>query len=178
VRAGRTCAPPDDGLAQAYRATVASLAAAGYEQYEISNFCRPGKASRHNRKYWTDGWFGGFGLGAHGYAAGARRGNRKDLDGYLDDLAHGRDPVAERDGWDARRRLEEALILGLRLVEGIDVGRLGERYGLDVRAAFAGAWERAERGGLVTWSGPQARLTEHGRLCSNELFAELLGGTG
>lgn len=63
---------------------------------------------------------------------------------------------------------------GLRLVEGLDLGALGRRYGIDVRKCFAGAWERAEQAGLVRWSGARARLTERGRLCSNELFADLL----
>ena len=67
-------------------------------------------------------------------------------------------------------------MFGLRLVEGIDASRLGLRYGVDVRDAFTVAWSRADEAELVEWHGDRARLTERGRLYSNELFADLLDG--
>jgi oxygen-independent coproporphyrinogen-3 oxidase len=175
VRSGRTHVADDDAMAGLYESTVGTLEAAGFETYEISNFAREGRRSRHNVKYWTDVPFVGFGLGAHGYVAGERRGNRADLDGYLEDLQAGRSPVATRDAFDPSRRLEEALFLGLRVAEGVDLDVLGARYGQDARTRFASAWERGEAAGLIVRSAGRVRLTTAGRVRSNELFVELIG---
>jgi oxygen-independent coproporphyrinogen-3 oxidase len=175
VRSGRTRVGDDDDLAAAYEATVDALARAGLPLYEISNFSRGGHRSRHNLKYWTDVPYAGFGLGAASYLDGVRRSNRRDLDGYVADLADSRSPVAESDPFDPGRRLEEALFLGLRVVEGVDVDALGARYGIDARRRFAPAWERARSAGLIAESGSRIALTPRGRLRSNELFAELVG---
>jgi len=171
VRSGRVRVADDDALARAYEETVEVLEDAGLRLYEISNFAREGHASRHNLKYWSDAPYGGFGLGAHAYAGGERRANRAELDAYLADLAAGRDPVVWTDPFDPQRRLAEALFLGLRVASGLDLAAVSERYGIDARAAFAEAWERAGEAGLVAWSGTTVRLTPAGRLRSNELFS-------
>jgi oxygen-independent coproporphyrinogen-3 oxidase len=175
VRGGRMQLHDEDELAAAYEATVETLARAGFDLYEISNFARGGRRSRHNLKYWTDVPYAGFGLGAASYLAGERRSNRRDLDGYLADLAAGRSPVAESDPFEAGRRLEEALFLGLRVVEGVDLAVLSRRYGIDARARFASAWERARASGSIEERGSRVALTREGRLKSNELFADLVG---
>jgi oxygen-independent coproporphyrinogen-3 oxidase len=174
VRSGRTRLADDEGLSEAYRRSVEVLADHGLEQYEISNFARPGSRSRHNLKYWSDQPYGGFGLGAHAYVDGRRRANRRDLSDYLRLVAAGEDAVELEDPWDPRRRLAEALILGLRRVEGVDLARLGERYGADVGDLFESAWDRARAAGLIESQGSRVALTPSGRLCSNELFAELI----
>jgi oxygen-independent coproporphyrinogen-3 oxidase len=171
VRSGRARIADDDALARAYEETVAVLERSGLALYEISNFAREGHASRHNLKYWTDAPYGGFGLGAHAYDGRARRANRSDLEGYVADVSAGRDPTASTDPWDAERRLSEALFLGLRVAVGIDLGAVSERYGIDARARYAEAWERATDAGLLAWDGSAVRLTAAGRLRSNELFA-------
>ncbi|HZN55195.1 MAG TPA: radical SAM family heme chaperone HemW [Candidatus Polarisedimenticolaceae bacterium] len=175
VRSGRVRIPDDDALAAMYETTVEALERAGYPLYEISNFSRSGHRSRHNLKYWTDAPYAGFGLGAHGYVAGERRSNRRDLDGYLSDLAAGRSPRSWTEAFDRARRLEEALFLGLRVAEGVDLAALARRYGLDPRTVYAAAWERAEAAGLIALEEDRVRLTPSGRVRSNELFAELIG---
>lgn len=180
MQAGRTARPEDDDLADAWEETTDYLESVGYRQYEISNFARtvPGerdRVSRHNLKYWQDLPYAGFGLGAHAYHQGERRGNRRDLDGYISDLAAGRDPVAELDRWDPVRRLEETLFMGLRLREGVDATRIGARYGLDLQESYRTVWENAEQEGLLVRSGDRIRLTRPGRLQSNAVFGALLG---
>jgi oxygen-independent coproporphyrinogen-3 oxidase len=171
---GATRIADDDSLAEAYDRSVSMLESHGLQIYEISNFARASRVSRHNLKYWTDQWYGGFGLGAHSYARGRRRANRADLDGYLAALDAGRDPLVWEDPWDARRRLDEALIMGLRLARGLDTERLGQRYEVNLRQVYRAAWDRGAAAGLIRWNGPRVRLTRRGRICSNELFAELL----
>lgn len=174
IRAGRVPAPDEDVLARAYEVTVAILEEEGLHAYEISNFCRPGARSRHNLKYWTDGPYAGFGLGACGYVRGERRANRRELDGYLRAAFRGEDPVAWLEPYDASRRLAEALFLGLRLVEGVDLGTLARRYGIHPGDRYREVWERGERDGLLARDGDRVRLTAYGRLRSNELFQELV----
>jgi oxygen-independent coproporphyrinogen-3 oxidase len=178
VRGGRESLADDDAMASAYESTVDVLERCGLDQYEISNFARGGRRSRHNLKYWTDVPYVGFGLGASGYYGGDRRSNRRDLDGYVRDLRAGVDPAAEHDPYDSARRLEEALFLGLRVVEGVDLRELGARYDADPDRRFAAAWERGEAAGLIVREGSHLRLTREGRLRSNELFADLLGAAG
>jgi oxygen-independent coproporphyrinogen-3 oxidase len=174
VRAERTRLAPDEQVAGAYRQTVEVSGERGLEQYEISNFARPGGRSRHNLKYWTDRTYGGFGLGAHAYVAGRRRSNHRELDRYLRAVGAGEDPLDGEDAWDPGRRLAEALILGLRLVEGVDLAALGERYETDVERRFESAWERGAAAGILERRARRVRLTPSGRLRSNELFSELI----
>jgi putative oxygen-independent coproporphyrinogen III oxidase len=174
VRSGRAALAGDDALAAAYEETVAALEGEGFALYEISNFARDGRRSRHNLKYWTDAPFAGFGNGAHGYVQGRRRANLRDLAPYLEAVAGGREPVAWEEGFEARRRLAEALFLGLRVLEGVDLAALASRYGEDPKTVWAEAWARGEEAGLVVLNGDRARLTREGRLRSNELFQELV----
>jgi oxygen-independent coproporphyrinogen-3 oxidase len=175
VRAGRTRIAGDDAMASIYERTVAVLDGAGFPLYEISNFAAAPHRSRHNLKYWTDAPYAGFGLGAHGYIHGERRSNRKDLDGYLSDLAAGVSPVDWREPYARDRRLDEALFLGLRVADGVDLNALGARYDADLMTRHAEAWERGTAAGLIGWENARVRLTPSGRVRSNELFAELIG---
>lgn len=174
VRSGRTAIAGDDALAAAYEATVAALEGEGFALYEISNFARDGRRSRHNLKYWTDAPFAGFGNGAHGYVHGRRRANLRELAAYLGAVEVGREPVEWEEGFERRRRLAEALFLGLRVLEGVDLAALASRYGEDPKRVWAEAWARGAEAGLVVLEGDRARLTREGRLRSNELFQELV----
>ena len=175
IRGGRTRVAGDDAMAAVYDQTVSALDEAGFPLYEISNFAVATRRSRHNLKYWRDAPYAGFGLGAHGYVLGERRANRRDLDGYLADVEAGVSPVDWREPYDRDRRLEEALFLGLRVVEGVDLAALGARYDADLTTRHAAAWERGTAAGLITFTGSRVRLTPAGRVRSNELFAELIG---
>lgn len=178
IRSGRVGALDDDALADAYRSTVEVLAGHGLDLYEISNFARPGRESRHNLKYWTDLPYAAFGLGAHAYDGRRRRANTTDFDRYLEAGASGEDPVESVDEWDPLRRAEESLILGLRLATGVDVARVEARYGVELRRSRRDGWDRAAAAALVAWEGTRVRLTARGRILANELFSELLeGGT-
>jgi oxygen-independent coproporphyrinogen-3 oxidase len=144
--------------------------------YERTAPCSTGRAFRSTRSRasrrppsfatqsqdWKDAPYAGFGLGAHGYVNGERRSNRRDLDGYLADLAAGGSPVDWREPYAQDRRLDEALFLGLRVAEGVDLGTLGARYRADLMTRHAAAWERGTAAGLIAWDGARVRLTPGG----------------
>lgn len=163
-RQGRLPLPDDDEVCAQFAAVRAALAAAGYEHYEISNFARPGRRCRHNLLYWQNADYLGLGVGAHSHWAGARWSNTTRLAAYRDgvrDAAEGAvDPpwVQGREFPDAARDRSEGAFLGLRLLEGIDLGAYAARYGRPLSAAFPGVVERLVGDGLCEVSGGHLRL--------------------
>jgi oxygen-independent coproporphyrinogen III oxidase len=170
ARAGWSLAPDDDA-AEMYLWSMARLAEAGYEQYEISNVARPGRASRHNLKYWQDGEWLGLGCGAHSTRAGVRWKNVASADDYVARVLAGASPVVERRELTREERLGEALITGLRLVDGLDVDEAGRRFGVDVWGRYGGALQPFLEGRFLRREGPRLRLTREGMLVANEILA-------
>jgi oxygen-independent coproporphyrinogen-3 oxidase len=172
IALGRRAAMGDDALAALSDAAADLLAAGGLAQYEISNFARPGHRSRHNLKYWTDEEYVGFGPSAHSYAGGARWSNPARLDDYI----AGRGAALGRVDEDPSRvhRASEALLAGLRLVDGVDLGFLQARYGTDFKRPGGRTLDDMEGAGLLESRGDRLRLTRRGRLVSNEVLAQLI----
>lgn len=104
------------------RITERCLAAAGYEQYEISNYAQPGFACRHNLLYWTDGEYLGLGPSAQSYLNGSRFGDIDDLKAYSERLARGKLPIQEQVQLSLEQRQREAVVFGLRLLRGVPRG--------------------------------------------------------
>jgi len=171
VALGRQSLPAQDDTADLMEAAIGILASAGFEQYEISNFARPGHRSRHNLKYWTDAPYLGFGPAAHSYLAGERWSNPPDLAGYL---AAGGRPLPRREPASPADRAREALYAGLRLTEGIDLDRLRRRYGAAAPEPDAVRLAELAGAGLVTQAGSRLALTRRGRMVSNEVLERLV----
>jgi oxygen-independent coproporphyrinogen-3 oxidase len=170
ARAGWSLAPDEDA-ADMYEQAMARLDGAGYQQYEISNVARPGRASRHNLKYWTDGEWLAFGCGAHSTLDGVRWKNVSNTEEYIARVTTGLDVVTERRVLSTKERLEDALFTGLRLVEGIDIEVVGARYGCDVWERYREALEPFFDGGWLVREGARLRLTRPGMLMANEIMA-------
>ena len=130
---------PDEAAADMYETAMSMLDAAGYEQYEISNVCKPGRLSRHNLKYWTDGEWWGFGPGAHSTWKGSRWRNISSTEDYIQRIGSGAAVIVDFRNLSIDERLGDALFTGLRLNEGVDVDVLSRRYGIDVWERFARA---------------------------------------
>lgn len=170
ARSGWSLAPDDDA-AEMYERGMEKLESAGFHQYEISNVARPGRESRHNLKYWTDGEWLAFGCGAHGTFRGERWKNVSATEEYVSRVTGGRTAIAERRPLSAEVRLEEALFTGLRLTAGLDLDRFARRYGVDVWGRFGDRLQPfVEAGWLVHGSG-RLRLTRAGMLMANEVMA-------
>jgi oxygen-independent coproporphyrinogen-3 oxidase len=163
--------PTDEQMADFYDLACAQLKHAGFEQYEISNFAKPGFKSRHNRKYWRREPYLGFGAGAHSFSGTQRWANAHDAAAYVQTVAAGRIPLEQLETISAGQALDEELFLGLRQLEGIDVARLERAYGTSLESRFA----RLHTAGLVERCGPVVRLVPARLSISNEAFVELMG---
>jgi oxygen-independent coproporphyrinogen III oxidase len=162
---------PDDDAAEMYLRAMERLERAGLEQYEISNVARPGRASRHNLKYWSDGEWLAFGCGAHSTRGGVRWKNVSGTGEYIERVTSGAGIVTERRVLSANERLEEALFTGLRLTGGVDIEAVGARYETDVWATFGEALRPYLEAGWLIREGDRLRLTRDGMLMANEVMA-------
>lgn len=173
IRAGRYAEPDPDLAAEMYRLMASRTRGAGYEQYEISNFCLAGRESRHNLKYWTGEPYFGFGCSAHSFDGMRRRwSNERDARAYVALVEEKGGAVVTLDELDERGASAEALFLGLRLLgRGVDLAEHRERFRRDVRADYAEDLARFGEAGLVEIEGDVLRLTPEGALLSNEVFS-------
>jgi len=165
---------PEDDAADMYLEAMTRLDRAGYDQYEISNVARPGRQSRHNVKYWTDGEWLGFGCGAHSTRHAVRWKNLSATTDYIAAVADRRPLAQERRDLTPQSALEDALITGLRLARGIDLCEAQARYGVDVWATYGRALTRYRDAGLVIYDGRVLRLSRAGMLVANEVMSEFL----
>ncbi|MGE5323050.1 MAG: radical SAM family heme chaperone HemW [Actinomycetota bacterium] len=171
--------PDEDLTAEFYETACERLNAAGIQQYEISNFARPGFESRHNLKYWTRQPYLGFGVDAHSMlpASNAARANGVEsfrlatTDNY-DRFLHGPEVTVTQVG--LVQALEESLFLGLRLNRGIDLKQLQSQFGEQLNT-YATIFQDLISSGLVERSGDNLQLTPRGRLLSNEVFEKFIG---
>ncbi|MGA9668680.1 MAG: coproporphyrinogen-III oxidase family protein, partial [Terracidiphilus sp.] len=175
--------PTDDAIAQMYTRAVERLGEGGLEQYEISNFCRPGFASRHNLRYWQRRPYLGLGLDASSMLRAAKNENVSEEPGYVlrsttsDDLrAYLEGPVPLETAWlSPDRQHEEAWFLGLRLNAGVEVATLEQEFGAERVSQAMAAVAQLVEDGLLDSDGKTVRLTDRGRLISNDVFQEFLG---
>jgi oxygen-independent coproporphyrinogen-3 oxidase len=178
-RPGDTPLPSEAETVEMYHEAIATLTAAGYEHYEISNFARPGYQCRHNRIYWENRSYHGLGMGATGYVGGRRYQQPDTLAAYFKLVDSGRWPTAPIAT--PAEQLADTLMLGLRLREGLDVAELETRFGpkaiasiLAVLAPFGDlGWVEVSRRDA---GGDRLRLVPpEGWLFSNSILVDLLG---
>lgn len=165
--------PDDDAQADAYLTMVNKLAAAGYQQYEISNFAKEGFASRHNLKYWTLSPYIGFGPGAHSDFGDRRYAFLRDLEGYITAVESGGRLLSEENMIPKRERGSEYLMLRLRTTHGIEEWEYRREFFMDFDPLLALLTDYERRG----WAQRQDRrwrLTPEGFLRSNVLIGQLL----
>lgn len=175
ARAGWSVAPDDDA-AEMYLEGLGRLDRAGFEQYEISNVSRPGRRARHNLKYWREGEWIGFGCGAHSTYAGERWRTLNATAEYVDRIAAGAEVRLDRRTLDPHERLEEALFMGLRLVDGLDLPGVRDQHGVDIWARYGQDLATfVELGLLVHEPGRRLALTRAGMLLANEVMSVFIG---
>lgn len=159
----------DDMQASMYSMMCEYLSHRGYHRYEVSNFSKAGRESRHNTRYWTGLDYIGFGVAAHSCFDGVRFGNSRDIDAFL----RGEDITEERYSLDEEERRKEYVMLGMRMERGIDLSEYEKRFG----RAFPASSETVQKyvsGGFLKLDGERMRFTEKGFLVSNVILADLM----
>jgi oxygen-independent coproporphyrinogen-3 oxidase len=167
VRSGRRTTIDDELAAEMYELMIDTLEAAGYEQYEISNFAKPGFESRHNSKYWKLNPVYGFGVSAHSFDGVERYANERDTNAYVRLIESGASAEVFREPVD---EAAEFAFLGLRMNKGIELSAYSRRFDRDLLIPGQEAIEN----GLLEVAGGRLRLTRKGMLFSNEVFAEFV----
>jgi putative oxygen-independent coproporphyrinogen III oxidase len=166
--------PGEDFMADAYETAREFLAAAGYAQYEISNFALPGCESLHNGGYWRLEPYIGIGAGAHSFNRKHRWSNVTAQEDYTQRLAYGRSPVADFRTLSAQEQLEEFFFLGLRQNEGIDLETARHRWGTEMVSRWEPLIRNLVSDGRLQHRGERIVMAERAHLVSNEIFQEFL----
>lgn len=157
-----------------YTYTKERLKEAGYERYEISNYARPGYESRHNSSYWTGRPYLGVGLGASSLFTNARYHNETDLSAYLSAVEAGEDIRREMERLVESEKMEEFMILGLRMTCGVSKKEFLKRFGCALETVYGQALKRLEKEGLLKTEEDRVALTERGIDVSNRVFLEFV----
>ncbi len=170
---------PEDGVAaEMYEIVIARLQRAGFDHYEVSSFCRPGRAAVHNTLYWTGGEYLGLGCSAHSHlrlpdGRGRRFANVRSVDKYFA-VPDGGDTTIMSEELSADALEREAVWLGLRLMAGIDRAAHAALYGSDPVERHDHEVRRLKQEGLVEVTPERLRLTRQGLLFADEVGARFL----
>lgn len=165
--------PEEDEEAAMYTLIMKRMREAGYEHYEISNFAKPGYSSKHNTVYWRNESYYGLGAGAHGYVRGVRHMNIKGVKPYIEAAKKGL-PVLERVEVTPQEAMEDFMMVGLRMLQGVRYDDFYEQFQRDVLDVFGPTIDSLLKKGLLERTEQGVRLTEQGILFGNEVFAAFL----
>jgi oxygen-independent coproporphyrinogen-3 oxidase len=173
-QSGQLPLPDDEVQARMYETGIRLMAEAGLAQYEISNFARPGRRSRHNQLYWKNEDTLGLGAGAWSYVGGRRYCRVKSPQTYIHSALAGKAAEEESEVLDPAQARSEAACLGLRQVDGIDLAEWQVRTGSDWYADFAEPTRKYAGLGLLETAQGRVKLTSKGLTLANEVFCALL----
>lgn len=175
VRTGALTPKDPDEAAEFYELTDALTATAGLPRYEISNHARLGEESRHNLTYWRYGSYAGIGPGAHGRRGGVATVRHKKPENFLNAVARNSHGAQREDALSPAEQAREAMLMGLRLREGVDLANIARRTGVAIDALIdADAAQRLSGYGLVIQSGNRITVQPDGMLLLDRILAELV----
>ncbi len=157
-----------------YDLAVETLGAAGLEQYEISNFAKAGRKSRHNLVYWHNRPYAAIGPAAAGYLQGRRWTNRPDLAAWLTAIEAGHAPPCDEETLSGPLAMAETVMLGLRLMEGISLAEFAERYDCDLAEVFPKSLARHLQQGSLLEEDGRLRLQREAFFISDSIFADFI----
>ena len=176
LKKGTFVAPPEEFVAQQFELLLTELRVHGYEQYEISNFCQPGRESRHNANYWRGVPYLGLGPSAHSFDGRSRQYAVANNPQYVAAVLERGEVPATVEHLSALDQANEYLLTTLRTSRGCDLGHLRDALGLDLLAGRADYLRGLTEQGMATLTHQVLRLTDAGKLLADhitlELFAE------
>lgn len=166
--------PDEEDELNMYLLLMERMQAAGYKQYEISNFAKPGFESRHNMTYWRNEDYYGLGAGAHGYIGRQRHVNIKGVNPYNEAANQGL-PRLESFEVSREEAMEDFLMVGLRVLDGVSRSRFRQQFGISMEEVFAGPLNKMVGAGLLDSTDDGYKLSSKGILFGNDVFAEFIG---
>lgn len=170
IRSARTQTPDESMQVKMFHEARTILADAGYDQYEISNYSKPGFACRHNLLYWTNGDYLGVGPSAQSFVQGVRFGTIPNLTAYRQELARGRLPIQEHTPLSREEHLRDAVIFGLRLLRGVPSSWIRQHA---ANFGHAETLQTLQTSGLIEEDGMATRLSAEGRLHADTIADRL-----
>jgi len=175
LRKGILILPSEELQSKMYKRAVEYLSQAGYVHYEISNFAVKGYECRHNKVYWNNNEYVGFGPGAASYLNGTRSKNILSPEKYIETLLEKKEiPLFEKETLDQKKSMWETLMLGLRMVKGINLSDFEKRFGKTLDSEFDEKIRKLRNEHFLEYSDKKLKLTRKGILYSNEVFVELI----
>lgn len=174
MRKGKLHLPSEDDDADMYELAIDMLERAGRKQYEISNFAKDGYASKHNKTYWDNGHYYGFGAGAHGYLGTKRYKNNGPIQHYLEPLRQGELPIFSTESLSKAQIMEEEVFLGLRKIEGISQSLFQQKYGCSIQSIYHDELQLLHNVGLLETVNDAIRLTKRGIFLGDTVFQTFL----
>ena len=169
--------PGEDAEYEMYMRAVDYLDARGYKRYEISNFAKPGYESRHNLKYWHCDEYLGLGASAHSYFGRERFSATRVVRDYIDGLEIiGSDIniIASCDKIRSRESMDEYVMLGMRLEEGVNIRAFDARFGVSFKEKYGVLLDEYIKDGFVECDGENYRFTSNGMFVSNYILSSVL----
>mgnify|MGYP001582133471 FL=1 len=174
--------PDEDKQLEMYEKCIGLLIKSGYEHYEISNFAKKGKKCLHNQIYWRNEEYLGIGAGAYSYIDGERRWNIKSPVEYIKKIQGVKDSrgqgvfnvIAGRERLEGEGVMGETIMMGLRMLEGINLKNFKKRFGVELKSIFSDTISQLLKDNLVVFDNGNFKLTHKGLLFYNNVSAEFL----
>lgn len=167
---GRLILPNEDEEREIYELACRELEKHGYTQYEISNFAKRGKRSRHNERYWCCEEYIGVGLSAHSYVDGIRFSNTDDFSSYVS----GSFESGERELLTEEDKMSEFMFLGLRMTAGVSKSKFYESFGVRVEEIFNAPLSKFKKMGMIEEENGNLRLSHEAMSVSNQIMCEFI----
>ena len=173
---GKLHLPTEDLEADMYGVLMDTMEAHGLRQYEISNFANEGYESTHNKIYWDNDEYAGFGAGAHGYLEGVRYSNVAPIKKYIETVMAGERPLLHEHEVTGDEKLEEQMFLGLRKSAGVTHEEFEMKFGQPMLSIYKEIIDQLQEEQLIELDSEGIRLTRKGRFIGNEVFQRFLVG--
>jgi oxygen-independent coproporphyrinogen-3 oxidase len=173
-RRGAVVPLSEEAELELYRIAIAELTAAGFEQYEVSNFARPGRRCRHNETYWANEAYFGFGMGAARYVRGRRELNTRDLRAYVRKVLSGEPATFQSEELGPEERARETIAVQLRRLDGIDRTAFHAQTGFGLDALVGDELGRLVALGLLKDDGRRVALTPEGLYVADAVVERFL----
>ncbi|MER1989996.1 MAG: radical SAM family heme chaperone HemW [Solibacillus isronensis] len=173
---GKLHLPTEDLEADMYGVLMDTMEAHGLRQYEISNFANEGYESTHNKIYWDNDEYAGFGAGAHGYLEGIRYSNVAPIKKYIETVMTGERPLLHEHEVTGDEKLEEQMFLGLRKSAGVTHEEFEKKFGQPMLSIYKEIIDQLQEEQLIEIDSEGIRLTRKGRFIGNEVFQRFLVG--